>query len=106
MKSGSNHHGSSINEIPTSLTMPTAPSPSIKPSSPFDGVDDVPSALPDGEPHISEQVDEAEIQQLPIEFPTTLTPPLSPNANKMGHHVADQVGFKLLSRLGGYGWRG
>jgi hypothetical protein len=106
MKSGSNHDGSSITEIPTSLTMPTAPSPSIKPSSPFDELDNVPSTLPDDEPDFSEQVDEVEIQQLPIEFPTTLTPPLSPKANKPGHHVAHQVGFKLLARLGGYGWRG
>jgi hypothetical protein len=88
------------------VTAPTAPSPTSKQMDPFELIDDVPS--------VHSEADDFPGQLPQIEIPTSrtetrehiLTPPLTPPMlhNEMGGLVDGNK--RLLSILGGYGWRG
>jgi hypothetical protein len=86
--------------------MPTAPSPTLEHVEPFEGVDDVPSALSEDNEEIPRQVLEVEIPRLPPDLPGTMTPPLTPKLNQEDRLEGENHGLRLLARLGGYGWRG
>jgi hypothetical protein len=69
-------------------------------------VDDVPS-VHSATDELASQVSQMEVLTIHTEVPATMTPPLTPptlHADDPG--TIDEGNIKLLSKLGGYGWRG
>ena len=88
---------------------PTAPSPPTKTTDPFEMIDDVPSVHSDAVDEIGGQVSEMAVPRVQIDgHEITMTPPMTPPKNHV-HEINDSLdeGHKqLLTKLGGYGWRG
>jgi len=98
-------NGGTTPVIGRASTLPTAPSPSAKYTDPFESIDDVPSIHSVDEGHVSDEVDQVEIPRLPSQLPLTLSPPLTPSSNGEHDGKTDKHALKLLTKLGGYGWR-
>lgn len=69
-------------------------------------IDDVPSVHSETE-DIANQVTQMEVPRTHSEVPVTMTPPLTPpTLHADGPGTFDEGNKRLLSKLGGYGWRG
>jgi len=98
--------GGHNSEHTQSSSAPTAPSPPIRQTDPFEIVDNVPS-VHSATDDVASQVSQTEIPVLHIDVPVTMTPPLTPpNVHAEGLGIYDEGNKKLLTKLGGYGWRG
>ena len=90
-----------------STSMPTAPSPPDRQADPFEVIEDVPS-IDSAANDLTDQVSQLDIAKLQIDPPVAMTPPLTPPTIHTKASLGDLIESdkKLLSRLGGYGWRG
>ena len=94
-------------EPPQSTSAPTAPSPRIRQTDPFEIIDDVPSVASEPEDPVNQisQVETLRIQS--IDGALTMTPPDTPPILHVDSlEIFDKRHKRLLSKLGGYGWRG
>jgi hypothetical protein len=96
--------GGGASEYDHSNTIPTAPSPVPKPDASFEMVDDV-ASINCEEDNMVIQVSQMEIPTAPRIAPVTMTPPHTPPKNETLPEHGENHG-RLLSKLGGYGWRG
>ena len=100
--------GVEVDEI-NATSAPTAPSPPIRTTDPFEVIDDVPSVQSDGLDDLGAQVSQMEMPRIQIDgHDVTITPPMTPPKNRV-HDSGEEMdeGHKqLLTKLGGYGWRG
>jgi hypothetical protein len=96
--------GGGLAEYNHSNTIPTAPSPIPKTDSSFEMVDDV-ASIHSEEDNIVIEVSQMEIPTAPRIAPATMTPPHTPPKNETFPEHGENHG-QLLSKLGGYGWRG
>jgi len=94
---GENEH---VESGPSLGTAPTAPSPPLRQTDPFEVIDEVPSvkSLSDEQPV---SPDTSKVHPLA----ETMTPPLTPDVSR-AHPEVVNGGAKYLTILGGYGWRG
>lgn len=91
---------------PQSESVPTAPSPPVRQTDPFETIDDVPSVHSEVE-DLTVQVSQRELPLIHTDGTITMTPPLTPPAlHADGLEMFDEGNKRLLSKLGGYGWRG
>jgi hypothetical protein len=98
--------GGHNSEHTQSGSAPTAPSPPVRQTEPFEMVDDVPS-VHSATDDLASQVSQMEISTLHTGIPVTMTPPLTPpTLHAEGLGMYDEGNKKLLTKLGGYGWRG
>ena len=101
-------HGPEVDQTNT-RSAPTAPSPPIKTTDPFEMIDDVPSVHSESVDNLDAQVSQMEVPRLQIDgHEITMTPPMTPPKNHV-HDGSEEIGEghrQLLTKLGGYGWRG
>jgi hypothetical protein len=98
--------GCGISDYDHPHIVPTTPSPTPQHTNSFEMVDDVASIHSD-ENTILSQVSQLAIPNAPLNVPETMTPPHTPpNLNENPHSNLKEHNGRLLSKLGGYGWRG
>ena len=69
-------------------------------------IDDVPSIQSEVE-DLTVQISQMEVPTIHIDSTITMTPPLTPTTLLAdGLEMFDEGNKRLLSKLGGYGWRG
>jgi hypothetical protein len=104
-----NHYGESDIETEQFISAPTAPTPPLRDSDPFDVVDDVPSvhSEDEGPDHTAPDTNTFRSQTDDDLTAPTISPPnisTEPALDEFGEFHLEQG--QLLSKLGGYGWRG
>ena len=73
---------------------------------PFEMIDDVPPVQSEVE-DLAVQVSQIEVPTIHTDGTISMTPPLTPPVlHSDGPEVFDEGNKRLLSKLGGYGWRG
>lgn len=91
---------------PQSESAPTAPSPPVRQTDPFEMIDDVPPVQSEVE-DLAVQVSQIEVPTIHSDGTISMAPPLTPPVlHSDGPEVFDEGNKRLLSKLGGYGWRG
>jgi hypothetical protein len=87
-------------------TVQTTPAPKPQHNDSFEMVDDVASIHSD-EDNIPSHVSQLAIPNAPLNIPETITPPHTPpKVNENPQPNLNENNGRLLSKLGGYGWRG
>ena len=95
-----------ITQPSQSESAPTAPSPPLRQTDPFEVIDDVPSVQSEVDDVVG-QVSQPEVLTILADGTITMTPPRTPpTLHADGLEMFDEGNKRLLSKLGGYGWRG
>ena len=90
-----------------SASAPTAPSPPSRQTDPFEIIDEVPSSLPAEGVDFDSPSHQIEIPGVQMDDLVTIMPPLTPAVDGHDDFGPFSEGHKqLLTKLGGYGWRG
>jgi hypothetical protein len=100
--------GSEVDQTGTT-SAPTAPTPPMKATDPFEMIDDVPSVHSESVDDLGAQVSLIEMPRVQIDgHEITMTPPMTPPKDHIHDGIQEmEEGHKqLLTKLGGYGWRG
>jgi len=99
---------SDVDQMQTA-SVPTAPSPPSKTTDPFEMIDDVPSVHSESVDDLGAQVSQMNVPTIQIDgHEIAMTPPLTPPKahTHNGSQNMEERHRHLLTKLGGYGWRG